>query len=181
MFRRGVGAATLVGLAFAMLLLQGAPAGAVFSRRPHVRPPRVRATSNTQLVMSSTGPGQGVRGFIADLADPFDPVADGYPSSDPTTGFTRLDEGFAGIIHARPPSVGRRAASTASTFRTITYVGIGYVLDTWDAANVPNVGYVARLLTEHYPTPPRQPPSRISIKRPPRCRRPSGSSATATC
>ena len=34
---------------------------------------------------------------------------------------------------------------------TDTLIGIGYDLGTWDAANVPKVGYVARLLNEYYP------------------------------
>ena len=34
---------------------------------------------------------------------------------------------------------------------TETRVGYGYALGTWDAANVPNVGYVARLLNRYYP------------------------------
>ncbi len=34
---------------------------------------------------------------------------------------------------------------------TATYGGIGYTLGTWNAANVPNVDYVARLLNEYFP------------------------------
>jgi TQXA domain-containing protein len=34
---------------------------------------------------------------------------------------------------------------------TDTWLGVGYGLGTWDAANVPNVGYVARVLEEYYP------------------------------
>ena len=34
---------------------------------------------------------------------------------------------------------------------TDTWGGIGYALGTWDASNVPNVGYVARILNEYYP------------------------------
>ena len=34
---------------------------------------------------------------------------------------------------------------------TDTYIGNGYALGTWDDANVPNVGYVARILDEYYP------------------------------
>ena len=33
----------------------------------------------------------------------------------PISGFTTLDEGFAGIIHARPVGGGAEIASTAST------------------------------------------------------------------
>ena len=34
---------------------------------------------------------------------------------------------------------------------TNTNIGIGYVLGTWNAANVPNVGHVAQLLNKYYP------------------------------
>ena len=40
---------------------------------------------------------------------------------------------------------------------TDTYGGIGYALGTWNGANVPNVGYVARILSEYYPYVPAQP------------------------
>ena len=35
--------------------------------------------------------------------------------------------------------------------RTDTYPGIGYENGTWDASNVPNVGYIARILNDYYP------------------------------
>ena len=41
---------------------------------------------------------------------------------------------------------------------TATYGGIGYTLGTWDTTNVPNVGYVARLLNEYYPNTYAPPP-----------------------
>ena len=99
----------LVGLV--SLVLQAAPAGAVF-RTPG--PPEQRAT-DSELVMTGTGPGQAVAGFIADPAFFFDPVAEPYPPSNPTTGFNPLNEPFAGIIHAEPPGGGPSTACTAST------------------------------------------------------------------
>jgi hypothetical protein len=101
--------------------------------------------------MSGTGPGQGVSGFIATSGSTFDPVRDGYPPRNPTTGFHPKDEGFAGIIHARPPGGGAELSLYCIDINTLTYPGIGYALGTWDAADVPNVGYVARLLNEYYP------------------------------
>jgi Thioester domain len=151
MFRRGWRVAVVLVLALGALLLQVAPAGAVFRGRPPTPPPRVRSNTNTQLVLSSTGYGRGVTGFIANPSNPFDPVVDGYPASDPTTGFTPKDEGFAGIIHAHPPGGGAEESLYCIDINTDTYIGFGYVLGTWDAANVPNVGYVARLLNEYYP------------------------------
>jgi TQXA domain-containing protein len=32
-----------------------------------------------------------------------------------------------------------------------TYLGFGYELGTWDEANAPNVGFVARILDDYYP------------------------------
>jgi len=43
------------------------------------------------------------------------------------------------------------------TLRSPTFPGIGYGIGTWDSADVPNVGYVARILNEYYPLIPNQP------------------------
>ncbi len=96
-------------------------------------------------------PGQGVTGFIANANNPFDPVVDGYPASNPTTGFSPKDEGFAGVIHGTPPGGGATLNLYCIDINTDTWGGIGYALGTWDASNVMNVGYVARILNEYYP------------------------------
>jgi hypothetical protein len=102
--------------------------------------------------MSGTGPGQGVTGFIANSASTFDPTKDAYPSSaTPPSGFYDKNEGFAGIIHGTPVGGGDTLNLYCIDILTLTYGGIGYVLGTWDAANVPNVGWVARILDEYYP------------------------------
>ncbi|MFZ0380851.1 MAG: hypothetical protein WAL38_23705, partial [Solirubrobacteraceae bacterium] len=104
-FRRGWRLPVLLGLALGVLLLQAASAGAVFRPGPPPGPPpAVRA--NTDLVMSGTGNGQAVSGFIATATNTFDPVKDGYPISNPSTGGTpplwnTLNEGFAGIIRGQ--------------------------------------------------------------------------------
>ena len=100
--------------------------------------------------MSGTGPGQGVAGSIANPGSTFDPVTTSYPAT-PPAGFTPKDEGFAGIIYAHPPGGGANLSLYCIDILTATYGGIGYRLGTWDVANVPNVGYVARLLNEYYP------------------------------
>lgn len=111
--------------------------------------------SNTDLVINRLGSGQAVSGFVANAANPFDPVSDGYPASDPPTGagsgWSALNEGFAGIIHARPPGGGDELSLYCIDIATGTNIGYGYALGTWDAATVPNVGYVARLLNLYYP------------------------------
>ncbi|MBV9423865.1 MAG: thioester domain-containing protein [Solirubrobacterales bacterium] len=101
--------------------------------------------------MSGVGHGRGVTGFIANPGSDFDPVADGYPASNPTSEFTPKDEGFAGIIHGTPVGGGATLNLYCIDILTVTFAGLGYELGTWDASGVPNVGYVARLLNDYYP------------------------------
>ncbi len=106
--------------------------------------------------MSGTGNGQSVSGFIATATNTFDPVKDGYPSSDPSTGgspplWNTLNEGFAGIIRGQPTDGSPELRLYCIDILTETFGGIGYYLGTWDASNVPNVDYVGRLLNEYYP------------------------------
>lgn len=135
-------------LALGSLLLQVAPAGAV--PQPGRPPTRARVRGNTEMTVGDWYPGQGVTGFIADADNSFDPV-NGYPASDPTTGFTPKDEGFAGVIHGRPIEGGATLNLYCIDINTDTWGGIGYALGSWGASNVKNVGYVARILNEYYP------------------------------
>ena len=112
--------------------------------------PSPRTGANTQVVMTGTGPGQGVTGGIAPVGSSFDPLA-GYPADVPA-GFDTLNEGFAGVITARAQGSGDTLSMYCIDIRTSTYPGIGYQNGTWDASNVPNVGYVAQLLNRYYPT-----------------------------
>ncbi len=156
MKKRSVPVVLLVALvALVALLLQSAPAGASFSPTPPSGRHKLRSSS-TEVVLSDTGPGQSVTGFIADPGSSFDPVKEGYPTTDPGpgSGFSRQDEGFAGVIFATPPGGGADLSLYCIDIRTDTWVGVGYGFGTWDAANVLNVGYVARLLNEYYPNTP---------------------------
>jgi hypothetical protein len=130
-------------------LLPASPANAAF--RPGA-PATVRAP-NTQLILSGTGPGTSVSGYLADPSNPFDPVAEGYPTVPPPpgTGWTAQDEGFAGVIFANPTDGSPTLSMYCINIRTETFVGVGYELGTWDSANVANIGYVARLLNSYYP------------------------------
>ena len=148
MFGRRRCVAVVLGFVLGAFLLQAASAGAVWRGRAPVHP---TLGAGTELVMSGTGHGQAVRGFIADTTNPFDPVQDGYPASNPSTGFHPLDEGFAGIIRGQPTDGGPELSLYCIDILTATYGGIGYTLGTWNTANVPNVDYVARLLNEYYP------------------------------
>ena len=148
--RRAWRVPVLLLLALGAFLLQAAPAGAVFRPGPPpAAPPEVR--SNTELVMSGTGPGQAVSGFIATTGNTFDPVTTPIPrATRPPASRPRTRASPASSI-ARPPDGGANLSLYCIDIKTDTYSGIGYVLGTWDAANVPNVGYVARLLNEYYP------------------------------
>jgi hypothetical protein len=148
--RRGWRVLLLSVLSLATLLLVVAPAeAALLGGRSGL--PILRAETNTQIVLSSLGNGTSVTGFIADESNPFDPVKEGYPPSNPTSGFSPKNESFAGIIHAKPVGGGADMSLYCIDILTLTRIGYGYGLGTWNAANVPNVGYVARLLDEYYP------------------------------
>jgi TQXA domain-containing protein len=136
-------------LASSAFLLQAAPAGAVVRHGPP--PTRARTGGNTDMTVSNWFPGQSVTGFIGNSS--FDPVAEGYPTSDPTGDprFSPKNEGFAGVIHGQPTGGGPALNLYCIDINTDTWGGIGYVLGTWDASNVMNVGYVARILNEYYP------------------------------
>jgi Domain of unknown function (DUF5979)/Thioester domain len=141
----------LLVLAWGVLLLQAAAAWAV----PRPAPPGAhpRAGSNTELRWNGDlGPGQySIAGFLPDLSTPFDPLS-GYPPANPPTGFVPSTEYFGGIIHGQPTDGGPVVGLYCIDIRTDTYPEFGYVLGTWDEANVPNVGYVARILNEYYPS-----------------------------
>jgi hypothetical protein len=86
----------LLGVVVMMVaMLSATPAFAVPG--PIGTPPMTR--DNTDLIMTGTGPGQGVSGGIAPIGSSFDPL-DGYPADIPA-GFEPLNEGFAGIISAQ--------------------------------------------------------------------------------
>ncbi len=107
-----------------------------------------RCTASSEITLSALGPGQGVSGFIGPVGSVSNPAV-AYPPS--TAGFTPLNEGFAGVILATP---GRACNCTASTSCTPRTIGVGYNLGTWDASNVDNVGFVARLFNNYYPNNP---------------------------
>jgi hypothetical protein len=144
----------LVVLIVGAVLLQAAPAGARLLG-PSPKPlPRLRSDTNTELVLTATGAGQPVKGFIADTENPFDPIHDGYPKKDPTTGFSPENPEFSGLVHGQPTGGGLPLSLYCIDIRTGTFIGFGYGLGAWDLAHVANVGYVARLLDDYYPNTP---------------------------
>ena len=126
MRRRAWRVPVLLGLALGAFLLQAASAGAVFRGRP---PARATRGSNTDLVLTRTGPGTSVTGFIANTSNPFDPVGEGYPSANPPVGpatgpdWSTKDESFAGVIHAVPAGGGAELSLYCIDINTATYIG----------------------------------------------------------
>src|SRR6476620_1952789 len=104
------------------------------------------AGSPTQMRMTGTGSGQSVTGFIADTGNSFDPVTEGYPTGNPTTGFSPKNEGFAGIIFGTATDGNTQLSLYCFDIYTNTSPGTNYALGTWNASNVPNVNCVAQVL-----------------------------------
>ncbi len=132
------------------LMLHVASAGAAVDSKPATLLP-ASSPVHTEITEGGSGPGESVHGFIAEASNPFEPVLEGYPASNPTMGFTPRNVAFAGIIHAMPVGGGPLLDLYCIDLTTATSTGLGYGLGTWNAANVPNEGYIARLLNEYYP------------------------------
>ena len=151
--RRRLRVLIVLVLAFGSALVWVDAAGAVVHTTPHA--PRAGVRTNTDLIWNGKfGPGGPVHGFIALPTNPFNPAKLPYPSfppGNPPSGFSVQDEGFAGIIVGDPTDGSPPVSLYCIDILTITYPGYGYGLSTWDRANVPNVGYVARILDQYYP------------------------------
>lgn len=124
------------------------PAQAVFSGES---PGEEFPSDITEITMTGTGAGQGVAGGLPPLGTPFDPTT-GYPADVPA-GYEPANEGFAGII-TTVDAVGNTQQMYCIDIRTSTYTGLGYESGTWDESNVPNIGYVNRVLNSYYPDQP---------------------------
>ena len=151
----GVGATSRAGGSsqpWPLLVLRPSPPGLSSDQARRRWPPAhgLARGANTQLVLSSTGPGESVSGYIANPGSAFDPT-EGYPTEIPPPDFSSKDESFAGVIYGTPVGGGAEISLYCIDILTDTYIGNGYALGTWDEANVPNVGYVARILDEYYP------------------------------
>ena len=135
--------------------------------------------ASSEMVMTGTGAGAAVDGFIGPAGSVSDPSVP-YPAA-PPAGFTSHPEG----LRRRHPRHTVRWRPDAQLYcidiLTLTYGGIGYNLGTWDASSVNNVGFVAYLLNHYFPDRPelrRRSATTTSV--PLRCRRRSGTSATTT-
>ncbi|MBF4992499.1 Cys-Gln thioester bond-forming surface protein [Arthrobacter gandavensis] len=136
-----------------MLLPLAVPANAVFSGES---PGNEVPSDITEITMTGTGPGQSVAGGLPPVGTPFDPTT-GYPADVPA-GYDPANEGFAGII-TTVDEVGNTQQMYCIDIRTSTYTGLGYESGTWSESNVPNIGYVNRVLNSYYPDQPGVPPA----------------------
>ena len=157
------------------LILVGMPANA----NPGPPGPTPRVGPNTDLVMTGTGPGQGVSG--GDRTDRHQLRPAGRLSGAIPGGFETLNEGFAGIILAQAVPSGDTLTMYCIDIRTLPI----RVSDMSTAPGTPPTCLTSatsptaeRLLPDH-----RSPAARAERQRsaPPRCRRRSGSSPTSTC
>jgi Domain of unknown function (DUF5979)/Thioester domain len=143
-------------VAIIAVLVLGASAGwALFTPGPPP-PGGPRGGTSSEMIMSGTGNGGGVDGFIGPPGSVSDPSVP-YPSA-PPAGFTPHPEGFAGIIHGTTTDgTNTQLSLYCINILTLTYGGVGYNLGTWDASNVHNVGFVAYLLNHYFPNVPTAP------------------------
>jgi hypothetical protein len=146
-------AAAVLVVLLGLALFGAGPAGAVWNPGPPPGGPKAGATSD--MIMSGTGAGGAVDGFIGPAGSVSDPSVP-YPAA-PPAGFTSHPEGFAGVIFGTSTVGGATLSLYCINILTVTYGGIGYNLGTWDASNVHNVGYVAYLLNHYYPKVPGAP------------------------
>ncbi|MFO6461651.1 thioester domain-containing protein [Aeromicrobium sp. MLTX1] len=84
----------------------------------------------------------------------FDPVAEGYPAPGAIPADWPAETlGYAGSIPARDAE-GRTVLTYCIDLLTETESGVTYERGEWNEANVPNLGYVAYILQNYYPSEP---------------------------
>ncbi|QWC11034.1 thioester domain-containing protein [Arthrobacter jiangjiafuii] len=137
-------------MVLALLLIASplaAPAQAAIEPEP-VRGSVSERNANTDIVITSLGSGRAVSGALPPLGSTW-PVAT-YPTTIPGD-YERENVSFAGIINTED-AYGTTAEMYCIDLRTSTRVNVGYGGGTWDESNVPNIGYVNRILNTYYPS-----------------------------
>jgi hypothetical protein len=136
-----------VGLLVTLSVTFHAPAA---SGEPRTDLPRLNDPPGlfTELTITGTVNGQAVGGFLA--SDDFDPL-DGYPAGIPA-GATEHDASFAGTIAVEDTLTGRTGVTYCIDLLTETQVGVNYKMGAWSDAEVPNLGYIAYILRNYFPT-----------------------------
>lgn len=136
-----------VGAVLAAMMLAALPAQAVYSGpQPGNAVPAIEA----EITMTGTGVGTAATGGLPPVGSTFDITS--YPADVPA-GYETDNPSYAGTILTRD-SEGNVQEMYCIDLRTSTYSGLGYVNGTWGEANVPNVGYVNRVLNSYYPDQP---------------------------
>ncbi|UWX98069.1 thioester domain-containing protein [Arthrobacter zhaoxinii] len=135
----------LLGLA---MLPLGLPAQAAPDPGPILGAPPA-SNANTDIVVTSLGAGTRVSGGLPPVGQSW-PI-DAYPAGVPA-GYQTENVSFAGIINTQDASGTTTAEMYCIDLRTSTRVSIGYENGSWDESNVPNIGYVNRILNTYYPS-----------------------------
>jgi Thioester domain len=144
--------AILAGVA-ASLGTVATPAHAVY------RPGAARGATNgsAQVVLGPTGSevGLNINGFTGPSG--FNPVSSGYPPDTPNQpeGFTPVEvlpgfALFAGTIPATTQA-GQVVAMYCVDLEVETEDGLGYDAAPWSVTNIPNIGFVNRVIQTYYP------------------------------
>lgn len=145
-FMRRLSAALLgTAVLVAGLTVVAAPAAAM----PGAPGPTPGDGPNTEITMTGTAQGQAVSGALPSDASISD-ASVAYPAA-PPSGHAPYNASFAGIITAQG-TTGPTLRMYCIDIHTTTYPGIGYENGSWQESGMPNLGYVARLLNDYYPT-----------------------------
>ena len=137
----------LVGALLTALVMTALPAQAVFSGP---QPGDAAPLPQVEIIMTGTGVGTAATGGLPPIGTAFDVSA--YPPDVPA-GYEEDNPGFAGTILTADEE-GNTQEMYCIDIRTSTYTGLGYESGTWGEANVPNVGFVNRILNSYYPDQP---------------------------
>jgi hypothetical protein len=150
--RRAGGTGLGIFAVLCLLMQLASPAHAVFSGPS---PGEEVPLDVVEITMTGTGPGTAVTGGLPPVGAAFDPTT-GYPADLPA-GYETANEPFAGII-TTVDQAGNTQQMYCIDIRTATYTGLGYENGSWEESNVPNIGYVNRVLNSYYPDVPGAPP-----------------------
>lgn len=131
-----------------MIVPLAVPAHAVFNGES---PGDEVPVAAVEVTMTGTGPGSAVTGGLPPVGAAFDPTT-GYPADVPE-GYETDNPSFAGVITTVDLD-GNTQQMYCIDIRTSTYTGLGYEGGTWSESNVPNIGYVNRVLNSYYPEQP---------------------------
>ncbi|MEV5570398.1 thioester domain-containing protein [Spirillospora sp. NPDC052269] len=120
----------------------------VRASHPAERHVRARLPANTDFTITGPGAGTGVAGFIG--PDSLNPL-DGYPTWPiEWDQYTRHDVDFAGMILGQKHD-GTPLQLYCIDLDHVVQYGTSYRFAPWSEAEVPNLGYISRILHDYYP------------------------------